>query len=709
MAHHNRFTSALRTFGSKLTFPVRGEKTKAPRDFLGEDSNPRAFISAVDERVEDLASDKRKGSLFSIISSVSFKWGNGHRDRSQHNDETQKHTDQSADSPASVSNRIEPLGGWWHSFSHTLASSIRFRPSIFQGHAPKPEPDLAATEEFMNDLTMDDAIALLESEMAEDLAPAIVDQKEQGLARFKLIRQVSEKISELFKRRTMTITVENEVVRIVVFQDREVVAWGVANPKKDPFRGLEMARTDAEYPSRMKGLLNELKFRRLRVVADLPFYVPLMRRLQLPKIAKKYMDSVVVSEVLETVPFTDEEVDIPWQFKRSAEGSDIFAVAVPKKAVDEHVEILQALDVHPNAAYSRSTGLAFAVGIPNAIVIHLTPGQAAVILVHEGTAITVNRVELDPANLSSELQAEIVTQAVEQVEVYYQPADSAAQRTLPVLITGPLVEDGPLAEAIAGSLPNEIMPFTPAITYPEHFVPHEYAVNIGLALSDLARSKVKKRLPSERKPTVNLLSQRHLPKPWPVWPTAIFVTLLMFGVMAVNVTSRVNSAELEAGTLDTRLQNLERQERRMKLDQGQATALEQQIASIDQLQDDLVDRLTVLEQDKDYLLQRAYWMTTAALTPNVRVNSVAQQGDGFGVTGVAVSYEDVLAYAANLRGSELFTSVQVVRVSGGGSGKEMSVGFNLKTVVLPDFGVEEESDTPEGEDSGPTTGSEPSR
>lgn len=710
MAPHSRISSALLAFSSKLKLPKKGAKTETPNskfkaneDFLNGGKSPKAFISAVDEKVVDLASHKKGGFHFSIPFGISR--GNG---RSQEEHEVQPETSTS-DSSEGISNRVQARPGRLNVIFGSFRSLLTHRPGFLQRQSHDVKPVTGAAEDFIDDLSMDEAIALLESEMAEDLAPDIYSPQETGLARFKPVKQISEKFNDLIKRQTMTITVENEVVRIVVFQDREVVAWGVANPKQDPFRGLEMARNDEEYTSRMKGLLNELKFRRLRVVADLPFYVPLMRNIQVPKIPKKYMDSVVVSEVLETVPFTDEEVDIPWQFKRSGDGSDVFAVAVPKKAVDEHVETLKSLDVHPNAAYSRSTGLAFAVGIANAVVVHLTRGQAAVILVLEGTARTVNRVELDPAHLDDELQAEIVNQAIEQVEVYYQPdARSSEPALLPVLITGPLVDDNSLADAIAKGLPNEIMPFAPAITYPEHFVPHEYAVNIGLALGDLARSKPKKKLAPLRQPTVNLLSARHLPKPWPVWPAATFVTMLMLGAMAVNFTSQVNGLELQAGTLETRLENLQRQERRMKLDQGQATALEQRIVSTQEQQDGLLDQLALLELDKNYLLQRAHWMTAAALTPGVRVDNVAQQGNGFGVTGVAFSYEDVLEYSANLRQSALFSSVQVVRVTGGGTKQEMSVGYSLKVTVLPDFGVEEETRPEDGENTDGTAESSPS-
>jgi Tfp pilus assembly protein PilN len=560
---------------------------------------------------------------------------------------------------------------------------------------PLPPP---ITDEFLESLTLEEAVALLQAEMEEteaEQATALVKRSHLP----ESLQHATEKVHDLVKRRTMTLTIENEVVRIVVFQGREVLAWGVANPKKDPDRGLEMGILDEEYPSRLKGLLEYLQFHRLRVVTDLPLYVPLQRHFHIPRIPKRYLDSVIVSEVLESVPFAEEEVDVPWQMKKNSQGDEVFAVAVPKKAVDQHVDLLKEMNVQPSAAYSRATALTFAAGISNAIMVHLAPGQAAIVLVREGVAEIVHRLELLSSDTSVDEQAEMVAQAIDQVLGSYQRVEPKAAPShpplargemegsaLPVLLTGQLAGEALMAEALRRALPYEVLPFAPPVTYPEHFVPQEYAVNIGLALSDWNKTRPRRKISRQRMPSVSLLSERHLPKPLPVWPAATFITLLMLGVMAINVSSQVNSVELEAGTLETRLQNLERQERRHRLERGQARAIEERIAATELFTDTLNTKLDTLDQDTDFLLQRAGAMTREALPSGVQINSIGQQGDGFGISGTADTYEDVLRYTANLRETGLFSDVRAVRLSGGGSDDgEGKVNFSVDIKINEDF------------------------
>ena len=179
-----------------------------------------------------------------------------------------------------------------------------------------------------------------------------------------------------------------------------------------------------------------------------------MRQLQLPKIPKRYINSVIVSEVLEIVPFSEEEIDVPWQTRKTDQGNDIYAVAVPKKAINEHVEVLKGMNIQPSAAYSRATALAFAAGVSNAVVLHISPGQIAIILIREGAAQVVHRLELPWGNSITEYQAELVMQAIDQVLTYYEPNNAELLNLkLPVIIMGQSVGEHPLVDSIREALP----------------------------------------------------------------------------------------------------------------------------------------------------------------------------------------------------------------------------------------------------------------
>ena len=499
-----------------------------------------------------------------------------------------------------------------------------------------------------------------------------------------IVNKLIDRAKDYLGRRTTTLTVENGVARLVVFEGNEVVAWGLANPDSDMRRLLGIGAQDENYPSRLRGLLEEIQLRRARIVTDLPLYTPLLRRFQLPKFRRKYLDPVIVSEVLDTIPFDEKEVDVAWQYRQNDSGNEVFATAVPKTVVDNHIEVLRGLNVQPSAAYSRGTALAHAIGVPNAIVVHLAPEHSAVVLVRERAPQVIQELALPEEAAGVERRIEDISQAVELVGSYYQPLNGKSGEPLPpVIVTGEFSAESGLLSKLRTALSNEVIPYVATgIVYPEHFPPQEYAVNIGLAIGDRTRTKLRRKIKRDIGPTVNLLSDRHLAKPWPVWPVASFVTLLMLGVLAINFTPLVGNAEVEAATLSTRLDNLKRQERNHRMEQGRARATQERVQSFELLTDSLLAHLDLLEEDLDVLLFRAGQITRDALIPSVSVNSLGNEGREFNLTGTAKSYEDVLRYTTNLREAGVFDDVRVVRIARPNT-PDADVAFQIKITAEP--------------------------
>ncbi|MCH8063208.1 MAG: PilN domain-containing protein, partial [Chloroflexi bacterium] len=392
----------------------------------------------------------------------------------------------------------------------------------------------------------------------------------------------------------------------------------------------------------------------------------------------------ILSEVLETIPFDERDVDVAWQYRPNDNGNEVFATAVPKTVVDDHIEVLRGLNVQPSAAYSRGTALAYAVGVPNAIVVHLAPEHSAAVLVRERAPQIIQELGLPEEAAGVERRIEVISHAVEQVGSYYQPLNGRNEEPLPpVIVTGEFSAESGLIAKLRIALSNEVISYVATgIVYPDHFPPQEYAVNIGLALGDRARTKLRKKIRRDRGPTVNLLSQRHLPRPWPVWPAASFMTILMLVVVAINFTPLVGNLEVEAATLSKRLDNLKRQERNHRLEQGLARATQERILSFELLTESLLGHLGLLEEDLDILLLRAEQITRDALIPSVAVNSFSQQGGEFGLTGTAGSYEDVLQYTSNLRETGVFDEVRIVRISRANTA-DSDVAFQIKITAEP--------------------------
>ncbi|MCI0439660.1 MAG: hypothetical protein L0177_11090, partial [Chloroflexi bacterium] len=175
--------------------------------------------------------------------------------------------------------------------------------------------------------------------------------------RWWTFRRLKQAIDSLLVRKTVALTVERGVVRIVVFRGKEAIAWGTAVPdgveeqeqeqEQEQHQGLPgeshaEATTNAEGSTegeeggekpahtthqevgslrdsdgpRLRALLKDLPFRRTRFVTELPLYAPLLRFMQIPKIRRRFLQDVIVSELEDTLPFTKGEVDIKWQTRQ---------------------------------------------------------------------------------------------------------------------------------------------------------------------------------------------------------------------------------------------------------------------------------------------------------------------------------------------------------------------------------------------------------
>ena len=301
------------------------------------------------------------------------------------------------------------------------------------------------------------------------------------------------RLSQMFSRRKITISLDKDVIRVVVFRGRKVLAWGTAqmgdsdtDEEQDQEQDI-VSRESEPAAERLSALLRHLGVQRGRVVADLPLHAPLMRHLQLPKMRRRFRDDVVKSEVMETIPFSEEQVDLAWEARSNGQGHDVFAIAVSKSEMASQIRVLEDAGLRPRAAYAKATALAHAANITDGIMVHVGPFHAAFVLVHQSVPRVVHEVELGDKYSTPEEQAEVIAKTIKEVAGFAQTLDSAEQsQYLPVVLTGQVAKDGPLAQELQQALQIEMLTIAPPFVYPEHFPPSEYAANIGLALADEA-------------------------------------------------------------------------------------------------------------------------------------------------------------------------------------------------------------------------------
>ena len=520
------------------------------------------------------------------------------------------------------------------------------------------------------------------------------------------LRSAGDWVRHLLRPQKVTVSLDEDSIKVVVFRGREVLAWGTVPidahvPKED-----ETDRRSQQNVDLLETLLRHLGVCRGRVVTDLPLHAPLVRHFQLPKMRRRYLDQVVVSEVLETLPFLEEEVDLAWRARSSGRGHEVVAIAVSKQTMDDRVRLLTEAGIRPPAAYSKAVALADAADVSDGIVVHVDPSYVEYVLLRQRVpqAVYVYKVELGENYPQAHRQAEVMLKAVEDVAGYAQSLDSAdGSQPLPVVLTGHASRDSPLTKEIHQGLRRKVLPFSPPLAYPEHFPPDEYAVNLGLALADGVRPKVRRRNTADRLPSFNLLQARHLPRPLPVRPLAVFIGLLLLGAVALNFGGRVDTLSAEVAALSARHTNMQREERQHRLTLLRAGDTEADIQAIDRLTQDLESHLADLEGEMDTTLDWLETLTERSLPPDVALSSLVQQGGALDLMGKASSYQNVLRYIENLRASGLFSDVtlQEATASGFGSAPQSTqqarielVSFQVKAVVSS---IQDEESAPQSD------------
>ncbi|MEX2431238.1 MAG: hypothetical protein WD645_04890, partial [Dehalococcoidia bacterium] len=202
-------------------------------------------------------------------------------------------------------------------------------------------------------------------------------------------------------RQTVSVSLENSSLRIVVFTGPQVTHWATV----DLNRG-----EDLDIPADIGEFLSGDG----RHLCDLPFYAPLVRYFERPPVGRRFLKEVMATEIANALPFELDEVDLQWKSFQDGQGPEVVAAAVPHETLDEHITLLQAVGIRPSAAYAKASALALAAGHADAIVAHLTEGEGDLVLVRGGVPRAVHRIEL-PNAFRHEEYADLLVQAVREI------------------------------------------------------------------------------------------------------------------------------------------------------------------------------------------------------------------------------------------------------------------------------------------------------
>jgi Tfp pilus assembly protein PilN len=463
---------------------------------------------------------------------------------------------------------------------------------------------------------------------------------------------------------TVTLSMEEGEIRIVVFRGKRIIDWDYITLAAASDAPDEEVETPSD-AARFREVLTRSNIRRARIVTDLPLFTSLERRFHLPQAAKSYVQQMVVSEVLDTIPFSSDEVDISWHSKGGRNGHDVVAVAAPRSAIDSQVRFARDVGLTPKGTYSKASALALASGIPDAILIHNQPSETGVVLVRGGSPIVVHHLETASPDTAPQDRADSLAVALAQVLGFYQTlVPGGDDGDLPVVMTGQVTEDSSYDEILSKTLGRKLLTCPSPAKAPEGFPTNEYAANLGLMLANKSGGNPWGKAPLRMGPTPNLLPMRHVAKGLPAQAFLIFLVLILMGAAINPTTVQVESLVQQVDDITADLVPLRKEVRERRTDVGLESEAKKELEAVDQQITGLETRIKDLDDEMITLLGRLESITVTSLPGGVRLASLAPGKGGFALNGTADTHDGVLQYAANLRASDLFSNATIEEITG---------------------------------------------
>jgi type IV pilus assembly protein PilM len=302
---------------------------------------------------------------------------------------------------------------------------------------------------------------------------------------------------------------------------------------------------------------------------------------------------------------------------------------------------------------------------PRAIIVNTRLERLDVMVIADRLPQVIRSLSLPGEAESLEERLPLIAEEFKRTVAFYNSShiEKPLDATVPVFVCGDLAEVPDTWQSVVGGAGYSVSPLPSPVELPEGFNPHEFMVNIGLALKEL--------LPEKGEANFSLVNFNALPQVYvpPRFSIArvlvpvgivIGIGLIIFGVVFVQRN--------RAYTEDLRSQ-LESTQGSVTQKQGEIGILTTQAASLGAIAGELDGRITTMERGRAVFYQDLTQIVTLA-AEKVTLSSVNHGGGSLSVNGVASDADNIFSYARDLRASRdaanalRFSEVWIKSISG---------------------------------------------
>lgn len=285
-------------------------------------------------------------------------------------------------------------------------------------------------------------------------------------------------------KKRLTLSFDGHSIRMLIARGDVVTAWQAV--ELSPAQMTQGLIADAPAVGEaLAGLLAEHKVPRHRVITGVTGHRTLSRILSLPAVKASLLEDAVRHKARQEMALPAQDTYLSWQQIGQENGNlQVYAFAVPRALVDQHVLALKAARLKPAALELLPLALARATHRSEAIVVNLEEHSQGVVIVRKGIPVILRSVPSSGAGEQLAQRLERLAQELGRTAQFYNDShreDPLGPESV-VYATGGLLESEESRASLARLTPYPVQLPSPPLQIPEGFPLATYAANLGLAM-----------------------------------------------------------------------------------------------------------------------------------------------------------------------------------------------------------------------------------
>lgn len=475
-------------------------------------------------------------------------------------------------------------------------------------------------------------------------------------------------------KQQVSLYLDDASISVLASKGREPQKWATLALDRGLIRE-GVVQDQQALAAKIKELWSASRILRRRVTVGISGLNCLYQMLLLPELPENLRGEAIAREAAHSLGIPLEGVYLSWQVLSIEHGQmKVYLCVIPKDKVDSVMGALKAAGLRAVSMDVKPLCLARLSNEPRAIIVDTCQESMDIVVLGEGIPEVVRSLQVAPEMSQGERIA-VLRSELERSVSFYNAAhlDKPIDLTVPVLVSGDLVEQESDKASLAGPRERPVRDMESPLTQLEGFNYSKYAACIGLAMKDVL-------LTEPGAVAYSVVNFNALPEIYQVrkrpLSEVLWVPTVLVGVVLIGMgTWGIFYLKGENSSLAERRDNINAMIKEQQLTAADLKKLDDAVKSAEAPAANLKSLLDGLDASRDSLKADLDVIYGYAQETGVALDSVNTESKGTRVSGYAPTEDQVLKYYGRLLyDSERFSTVMITSMDAADDG---GVSFSM--------------------------------